>query len=122
MLKRQPVDLRVNHVQRRVPTGIEHERFLDHSLQLLAFCGFDQAQAVLPRRGNRWQFVPAKSQTKLTHPVFFMVRCMRLGNRRTLDAPARSCDKITSSGPSSTSIGKNDTSPDVRSSLGGELV
>src|SRR4029077_11003959 len=28
---------------------------------------------------------PANSQTKLTHPVFFMVRCMRLGNRRTLE-------------------------------------
>jgi len=34
----------------------------------------------------------------------------------------KSCDKITSSGPSSTSIGKNDTSRDVRSPLGGEQL
>jgi hypothetical protein len=34
-------------------------------LQLLAFRGFDQAQAVLPRRGNRWQFVPGQVPDKI---------------------------------------------------------
>ena len=40
-------------VKSSIAAAFERERFLDHTLQLLAFCGFDQAQAVLPRRGNR---------------------------------------------------------------------
>ena len=88
-------------------------------MQLLAFRGFDQAQdgtnasALVIIAGNLF---PAKSQTKLTH-FPFMVRCIRsaMATGGTLEAPARSCDKITSSEQFSTWLGRNDTFPDIRS-------
>src|SRR5207245_9657243 len=66
-----------------ISTGIEHERFLDHSLQLLAFRGFDQAQAVLPRRGNRWQFVPGQVPDKIDPSRLFHGEVYALDRKST---------------------------------------
>jgi len=63
--------LRVNHVQRRVPTRIKREWFLDHLLQLPAFRSFDQAQTELSRRTNRRQLGFGQVPDKVNPSRFF---------------------------------------------------
>ena len=44
---------------------------LDHRLQLLALRGLDQTQALLPRRGNRRQFVSGQVPDKVNPSRLF---------------------------------------------------